>query len=109
VNEQLAKFLQFAKTPLAQRLAILAVCTLFLWALVLGDQGLYQLKKLSNIQAQLEEKKLMLTEFNADLRLQKNLLSKSENLEMAIRRELGYIYPGEVVYRAQNDGSTSSP
>mgnify|MGYP001590138592 CR=1 FL=1 len=96
------QILEIAQMQVTQRLAILAVCALFLWALVLGDQGLYQLKKLSNIKAQLEEKKLMLTEFNTDLRLQKNLLSKPENLEMAIRRELGYIYPGEVMYRAES-------
>ena len=94
------KIIEVAQMPGTQRLAVLFLFSVFLWFLVLGDQGLYHLKKLSNIRDQLLAKEIALTESNQNLRQQKILLGKPENLEMAIRHELGFIRPGEMVYRA---------
>lgn len=117
----LQKIRETAQMPVAQRLAVVALFGTFLWFLVLGDQGFYQLKKLSNIRDQLQAKEVELTESNEELRQDKLRYQKPENLEMAIRRELGFIRPGEIVYRAQSDdtahpeliegshGSTASP
>ncbi|MFH1652650.1 MAG: septum formation initiator family protein [Pseudomonadota bacterium] len=79
------------------RVIILAVVIIFFWLLLLGNQGVYQLKKLMLHRDKLELQKKTLINDISNLKERKEFLLKPELLEMTIRQELGYIKPGEIL------------
>lgn len=84
-------------TPL--RIGIAIAVVVFLWALLFGDQGIYQLNKLSLMRRQLAHQRETLKTDAERLTREKTLLEDPKNLEPVIRKELGYIRPGEVIYQ----------
>ncbi len=83
-------------------LLILGVAA-FLWFLIFGDQGIYHLNKLSIMKRKLVHQKEMLTKDIERLSREKALLQEPKNLEPYIRKELGFIRPGEIVYQEKED------
>ena len=91
--KKLGKFFTFG------RISLIFVIGSSFWFFVLGDQGLYQLKKLFIMR---DEMKLQKANLEADLtRLKReyDYLKKPKNLERVIRTELGFIKPGEVIFQ----------
>lgn len=84
-------------TPL--RLAITAAAIVFFWFLLFGDQGIYHLNKLSLMKNRLATQKETLKSDIERLTQDKEMLKEPKNLEGVIRRELGYVRPGEVIYQ----------
>ena len=80
------------------RIGVAVISAGFFWFLVMGDQGVVQLKKLIEMKSNLlAEVELLNTQID-DLTNKKNLLSNPSNLELTIRNELGYVRPGEVIF-----------
>ena len=84
--------------PTPIRLAVAAIVVALFWFLVLGDQGLYQLRSLVVMKYTLLADRAGQSERIDRLTRERDELQKPENLEMIIRSELGYIKPGEVVF-----------
>ena len=84
-------------TPL--RIGIALAVAVFLWLLIFGDRGIYQLNKLTLMKKRLLYQKETLTKDIERLTNEKALLQDPKNLEPVIRKELGYIKPGEVIYQ----------
>jgi cell division protein FtsB len=83
-------------TPV-RALALVGVIVFF-WLFILGDQGVYQLRNLMEMNQKLVDEKTELNDEIDQLKREKAMLSEPENVEMVIRAELGYIRPGEVVF-----------
>lgn len=78
-------------------LPAIAVLLIFLWSLIMGDQGIYEMRKLSKLENTLKaQNKALLIEIE-DLKKNRDMLLNPDKLEMVIRTELGYIRPGEIV------------
>ena len=71
----------------------------FAWFAVFGDQGLYQLHKHNKIKAEMQNEIKNLNKKIKDLNREKELLKDPSHLETVIRRELGYVKQGEVVFQ----------
>jgi cell division protein FtsB len=84
-------------TPL--RIGIVIAAAVFIWLLIFGDQGIYQLNKLTLMKKRLLYQRETLTKDIERLTNEKALLQDPKNLEPVIRKELGYIKPGEVIYQ----------
>ena len=80
------------------RLVVLAVILAVFYFLVLGDQGIYQLRRLVGMKHRLIAERQERSEQIERLTLERDELQKPENLEMIIRSELAFIKPGEVVF-----------
>jgi cell division protein FtsB len=83
-------------TPI--RIAVFAIAALFFWFLAFGDQGLYQLRRLVEIRGNLLFDRQKQNDDIDSHTKEKEMLQDPVNTEMTIRRELGYIKPGEVVF-----------
>jgi cell division protein FtsB len=80
------------------RIGVAALSGLFFWFLVTGDQGVIKLKRLIEMKSNLLAERGLLN-FQIDLlSKKKTLLSDPSNLELAIRKELGYVRPGEMIF-----------
>lgn len=83
-------------TPI--RIIVTALVIAFFWFMVLGDNGIYQFRKLLEMRTkQLTERQNLNTRID-QLTREKQILQNPEMLEMAIRSELGYVKPGEIVF-----------
>jgi len=71
----------------------------FLWMLVMGDQGLFRLGQLHELKSDLLNSRQKISDEIDEKAREKQLLEDPKNLEMIIRKELGYIRPGEVIYQ----------
>ena len=80
------------------RLAVVVIIFAVFYFLVLGDQGIYHLRRLASLKHKLLAERAEQSERIERLTRERDELSKPENLEMVIRKELGYIKPGEVVF-----------
>jgi cell division protein FtsB len=85
------------KAVVAAGIVVLALCGV---SAVFGSGGLVQLRRLQEQQAQEEAAAFALAQRNAQIRehLQR-LDSDDAYLEKVVRERLGWIKPGEVVYR----------
>ncbi len=83
-------------TPI--RLLVIAVAVAFFGFLALGDQGLYSLRQLLKMQQQLSQERDAVNDDIDRLSREQEMLSTADNLEMVIRKELGYIKPGEIMF-----------
>lgn len=88
-------------TPI--RIVIFVVAGIFFLFLILGDQGVLQLNKLVCMKNELMNKKEALNQNISRLNKEKELLYDKKNLELVIRKELGYIKPGEIVYQVKEE------
>ncbi len=88
-------------TPL--RVGIVLGAAAFLWFLIFGDQGIYHLNKLSMMKKRLALQRETLKTDIEKLTREKTLLQDSKNLEPVIRKELGFIRPGEIVYQEKEE------
>lgn len=95
ISETILMVLRFL-TPL--RLAVIAAVVIFFWFLVLGDQGVYQLRQLLEMKNKLTEERKQLNDEIDRLAEEKKMLEDPSKLEMVIRTELGFIRPGEVLF-----------
>jgi len=84
------------------RILVAVLVGAFFWFFVLGDQGLYQLRKLVSMKTDLATRQVDLTNELEQLELEKTRLEDPKNLEMVIRKELGYIKPGEYVFQRKS-------
>lgn len=80
------------------RIGVICAVILFFWFFILGDKGIYQLRNLMDMKNRLTAERQKLIEDIDKLSEEKKLLSDPKNLEMVIRKELGYIKPGEMVF-----------
>lgn len=71
----------------------------FLWMLVMGDQGLFRLGQLHELKTDLLNSRQRTSDEIDDKAHEEQLLQDPKNLEMIIRKELGYIRPGEIIYQ----------
>lgn len=81
------------------RVGIILGIAVFLWFLLFGDQGIVELNKLSMMNKKLIYQKETLKTNIEKLTRDKASLSDPKNLEPVIRKELGYIRPGEILYQ----------
>ena len=88
-------------TPLRIIITIAAVA--FFWFLLFGDQGIYHLNRLAFMKKNLANQKETLKTDIERLSQEKELLRDPKNLEGVIRKELGYVRPGEVIYKEKTD------
>lgn len=95
LRESVSAILHFL-TPV--RLIVISTLVVFFWFIILGDKGIYQLRRLLDLKMVLIQERQALNEEIDRLNEEKNTLSDPANLEMIIRSELGYIKPGETVF-----------
>ena len=100
----LAAIFQFL-TPL--RVVIIAAVAAFFWFVVLGDQGIWRLERLLEMQHALTAERQALNDEIDRLSREKELLADPANLEPVIRKELGYIRPGEVLFEVKKEPVTA--
>ncbi|MBI2345702.1 MAG: septum formation initiator family protein [Deltaproteobacteria bacterium] len=81
----------------------LLIIGIFGWLIIFGDQGLLTWRALSNTQADLSRDETRLTEKVHALELEIERLEDPYYLEPIIRRELGYVRPGETVFQFPED------
>ena len=82
------------------RLVVTTLVIAFFWFMVLGDNGIYQFRRLLEMRQRLLTERQTLNARIDGLTREKQILQNPEDLEMAIRSELGFIKPGEVVFEA---------
>jgi cell division protein FtsB len=87
------------------RALALALVGIFFWWFILGDQGVYQLRRLIDMKNRLIRERSVLNDDIDSLKQEKELLSDPAKLEMVIRKELGYIRPGEIVFKEKKSTS----
>ncbi|MFH1831031.1 MAG: septum formation initiator family protein [Pseudomonadota bacterium] len=87
-------------TPI--RIAVITAIVALLWFLVLGDQGIYQFRRLIEMKHRLMTERARINEEIDKLSQERQVLKNPENLEMIIRSELGFIRPGEVLYEEKS-------
>ena len=80
------------------RLVVLLLAVFFFWFLAFGDQGIYKLRRLFEMKSNLNTKRKVLNDDIDNLIKEQKTLSDPKNLEMVIRKELGYVKPGEVIF-----------
>lgn len=92
---------------------MMAAVGAFFSFLVLGDKGIYRMQRLLEMKHRLTEERDALNREIDRLTEEKAMLSDPANLEMTIRKELGYIRPGEVVFeegtKADQDPAQKMP
>ena len=77
--------------------AIAAVGGIFLF-IVLGDNGIYQFRRLMEMRTSFSAERARLNEGIDRLIRERTMLADPKNLEPVIRSELGYIKPGEILF-----------
>lgn len=82
--------------------AIAAVVGIFLFV-VLGDNGIYQFRRLMEMRTSLSAERARLNEDIDRLTRERAMLADPKNLEPTIRSELGYIRPGEILFEEKLD------
>lgn len=80
------------------RLAVIIIVTLFFWLTTFGDQGILHLHELASLKYKYTEERDQLLSEVASLEKEIKQLNDPEFLETTVRKELGYIKDGEVVY-----------
>ena len=88
------------------RALALALVGIFFWWFILGDQGVYQLRRLLDMKHRLIKERSALNDDIDRLKREKELLNDPTKLEMVIRKELGYIRPGEIVFKERRKGTS---
>ena len=81
------------------RLLLIVGIAAFFWFLVLGDQGVYQLRKLQVMHDDLASQREKLKGEIESLTYEEKRLEDPRNLEYVIREELGMVKPGEVIFQ----------
>jgi cell division protein FtsB len=87
-------------------IAIFAALFGFLWFTIFGDQGLLKLRRSSLLKNQLNQELSAQRLKIEKLKKDKELLENRDHLELTIRQELGYVKPGEVVFKANEPLTT---
>lgn len=90
------------------RALALAVVGVFFWWFILGDQGVYQLRRLIEMKHRLIKERRALNDDIDRLKHEEELLSDPTKLEMVIRKEMGYIRPGEIVFKEKKQETAAS-
>ncbi|MBU4483838.1 septum formation initiator family protein [bacterium] len=78
--------------------AAAAFVLLFFWLITFGDQGLFRLQKLYSLKNQLFQERIKLDNKIVRLEKEAELLKDKKYLESIIRKELGYIKNGEIIF-----------
>ncbi|MBI4125947.1 MAG: septum formation initiator family protein [Deltaproteobacteria bacterium] len=91
------------------RVAITIAVGFFVWFFLLGDQGVVNLRKLLAMKERLLNEQHTLERDIKDMTHQKELMSDPANLEMVIRKELGAIKPGEVIFELTPEKPAQNP
>lgn len=81
---------------------MLAAGAIFFCFVVLGDKGIYELRRVLDMKHSLISERKKLNDDIDRLAKEKDILSDPTNLEMTIRSELGYIKPGEIVFEKKD-------
>lgn len=83
-------------------LAIL-LTLVFWWLLIFGDQGLLTWRGLAEKRRELIDQQTRLTEKQRQLEEEMQRLQDPHYVEPIIRRELGYVKPGETVFQFSDE------
>ncbi|MFA5812386.1 MAG: septum formation initiator family protein [bacterium] len=89
------------------RLVVVVAVAAFFWFLIAGDQGIAQFRRLMDMKHRLLAERTALNEKIDKLTREREILSNPDNLETIIRKELGYIRPGEVLFEEKTSNSKS--
>ena len=76
------------------RLVVVMAVAAFFLSLIAGDQGIVQFRRLMDMKHRMLAERKTLNEQIDNLTREREMLSNPDNLEMIIRKELGYIRPG---------------
>lgn len=90
----------FHSLPLATWLAVLAL-SIFLWLLVFGHHGLYELEHLLRVKKNLVSQREGLEKEKADLNTELKNLENPVYLKHLIHKEMGYTESDEVIIQLQ--------
>lgn len=85
--------------PLPKWLVVGLLVLLFGWLIIFGDQGLLTWRTLAEKKNELLREEAALTAKKQLLETETTRLEDPQYLEPVIRRELGYVKPGETVYQ----------
>lgn len=85
------------------RLILIALAFAFLWFIIWGDQGIYQRERLRFLKSKLQRETIQIEQDISKLEEEKELLNDEKHLESVIRKELGYIKPGETIYEIKDE------
>lgn len=80
-------------------LAAVALTLVFGWLTIFGNQGLVTWQRLGEERARLEREATLLAERRRALEEEDRQLDDPAYLEPIIRRELGFVRPGEIVFQ----------
>lgn len=72
---------------------------IFFWFLIMGDQGIYRLRQLLQLRSNLEQQREQLARELDQKERERQMFEDPKRLEQIIRKELGYIKPGEVIFQ----------
>ncbi len=88
-------------------LIALALILLFGGLMIFGDEGLLTLRRLTQTRHQLLKKEQELTHRLDRLHTETDRLQDPEYLESLVRKEFGYVKPGETVYQFPDPTGTA--
>lgn len=80
-------------------LLAIAVACIFAWLIIFGDQGVLTWRALANKRAELEQEQATLAAKQKLMEDEVLHLEDPHYLEPIIRRELGLVKPGEVIFQ----------
>ena len=87
-------------TPI--RLLLFSVTAIVLGFVIWGDKGIYEREQLRYLNNKLEKERQNILITIKRLQEEKELLSDKRMLENTIRKELGYVKPGEVIFELRD-------
>ncbi|MBI2342797.1 MAG: septum formation initiator family protein [Deltaproteobacteria bacterium] len=90
-------------------LAALALMALFGWYIIFGDQGLLTLRRLRGTKQSMLQTEQALTHRLEALHEETGRLQDPGYLEILLRKELGYVRPGETVYQFDAEPKEEHP
>lgn len=90
-------------------LAAICLIALFGWHIIFGDQGLLTRRSLRQTEHSLLTREQELTHAIEALHQETRRLKDPAYLEIFLRKELGYVRPGETVFQFPEDWPESGP
>lgn len=87
-------------------IAVIGLVLLFCWLLVFGDQGILTWSQLARKKTELANEETRLTQKLKDLETETKRLEDPKYLEPIIRKELGFVRPGETVFQFPEENNS---
>lgn len=87
-------------------IAVICIVLLFCWLLVFGDQGILTWRQLAHKKTGLADEEAHLTQKLRDLETETKRLEDPKYLEPIIRKELGFVRPGETIFQFPEENNS---